>query len=301
MFISLLRVVTFSQLLGLLAALSLSAMCSIASSQVAMDSSRWKNAKLFPPDGGAKPMVVLKADGTLDKLLRSPQEDASWTATNDGRVTLKYDGAVKDADNDIRMVITIELQLKDGETCSGTITSEVAGASLGRDVSTKTSTPIAYRVKFAAVGDPPPEMVPAVTVTGDRSTSPPASPEASARFNERVADEIRRLVAAYPGASAYQLAKHLDEVRNSTGDRDPAIVAAQHYFFGQQFSGVFDYLSDTVGYPVAWVGCHGWELIEASPLGMVLGAGPRYDSNGSYYGDIAQWGVNGMMNVPVPR
>lgn len=149
----------------------------------------------------------------------------------------------------------------------------------------------------------PDEIENDIATTEEPAVAPQRNEEASERFNEKVAEYIEDFIEKNPGASDIDLAIKLDKIRNDARklykkEKDPVLVAAQHYFFGRAFSPVAQRLPGQVSEALPPI----WEAVQDGfkPIPWFLQPGPRTDGKYDYRQDIEDWGTAGFQNRP-PR
>lgn len=147
----------------------------------------------------------------------------------------------------------------------------------------------------------PPMAVPR-TVFGELigSISRP-DPNASEVFNKRVSDIIRKAWETNPEATDHELQIYMERLRKNTGDKDPALVAAEHYFFGRWLQPYISALrpAGPIMENENMLLCWAWELTQASPYGLFLRPGPRDDNVFDYTNEIVDWGTLGLTNPSI--
>lgn len=147
------------------------------------------------------------------------------------------------------------------------------------------------------------EMKNDIATTDEPTVVPQRDAEASERFNEKVAKYIEDFIEDNPDASNFILAAKIDDIRNNARriykkEKDPVLVAAQHYFFGRTFSPVAQILPSQVVKTLSPI----WEGVQDifRPIPWFLQPGPRTDGIYDYQPDVIDWGTAGFENRP-PR
>jgi hypothetical protein len=158
---------------------------------------------------------------------------------------------------------------------------------------TKSSSPTPKQliIKLSLELAAPPPTVPPVTITGEtlgpQSKLPPCPYTVRKDFNDRVDQIIRQVFRDNPDSTDIWLQMQADALRDKN-PKDPAYLAAEHYFFARYFSRLIpgSFLAHTL--PEIYE-----DSLMTSPL--LFNPGPRDNGNCDLTSEIVEWGARGFL------
>ena len=158
---------------------------------------------------------------------------------------------------------------------------------------TKTSSPTPKQliIKLSLESAAPPPTVPPVTITGEtlKPKLPPCSFTVRKDFNDRVDQIIRQVFRDNPeptGIGDIGRQMQADALRDKY-PKDPAYLAAEHYFFARYFGRMTpNFLAHTI--PEVYE-----DSFMTSPL--LFNPGPRDNGSCDLTSEIVEWGARGFL------